>query len=202
VPPITQRLAVLIAVVVVALAGLGYGIYAKASENSALQGDINQLNQDISGLEAIIATKAQKEKSRDAQIEVFKELVAILPQYSEKQEDAILNAITTYGAYARMRFGGIVPKSTAPAGAPAGGPPRPPGPGGGSQDFQQTELTLRFDGTFANFVKFLSLVENHESFLRVDSFALTPKQVSDGPQPEQRDLSIVVRISTFHYVTK
>ena len=40
-PPISQRLAVLIAVVVVALAGLGYGIYAKASENSALHADIS-----------------------------------------------------------------------------------------------------------------------------------------------------------------
>ena len=201
-PPISQRLAVLIAVVVVALAGLGYGIYAKASENSALHADIKQLNDDIAGLDAIIATKAAKEKSRDAQIEVFKELVAILPQYSEKQEDAILNALTTYGAYARMRFGGIVPRSTAPAAAAPGGPPRPPGPGQASTDFQQTELTLRFEGTFAAFVKFLSLVENHESFLRVDSFQLTPKPLSDGPQPEQRDLNLTVRISTFHYVTK
>lgn len=201
-PPITQRLAVVIAVVVVAIAGLGYGIYAKASENSTLQTDINDLNSAITNLEGIIKTRAEKEKSRDAQIEVFKELVAILPQHSDKQEEAIYNSLTTYGAYARLRFQGIVPRQNAPANAPAGGPPRPPGPGAASQDFQQTELTLRFDGTFANFVKFLSLIENHESFLRVDTFQLTPKPIPEGPQPEQRDLSIVVRISTFHYVTK
>lgn len=204
-PPLNPKLAVALAVFVVVLAGIGYGIYAKTEENSAIEAEITRLRDEIKGFDDIIETRAQKEKDRDAQKEVFRGVVSILPQYTERQEDVVLNELTKYATIAKLKPGGFVitlpdlPKSGAPA-----GPPRPPAPGQqAAKDFARTGLTMRWAGTFANFVHFLSLVENHESFLQVDSFTLTPLPVAaEAPQPESRELSITVRVSTFHHVTK
>jgi hypothetical protein len=210
-PPITQKLIAAVAVFVVVIGGLGAGIYAKSGENGEISEDVERLRGEIAGLDAIIATREQKKKHRDAQDEVFKELISVLPQYSERQEERVYEAVTSYGSLAKIRFGGLVPKpvqvmpppGAAPPPTAPGAPPKPPGAGGAPPtDFTQTELTLRFEGTFHNFLRFINMVENHESFLRVDTIQLTPLRPADGPQPEQLEVSIVVRISTFHYVAK
>jgi len=204
-PPMTQKLVAAIGGFLLVVGALGYFIYAKMGENSELQTAIDNLNQEIAGFEEIIKTKEAKEKQRNAQDDVFKELVTILPRYSQDAEGRVLNALTSFAAVAKLDNRGFAPKivkegTTATSAQPVG-QPKPPTQAQ-SSDFAQTELRLRYEGTFFNLLQFLNMVENHTSFLRIDEVNCTPLPLPDGPQPDQRKLNIVVKVSTFHYVSK
>jgi hypothetical protein len=202
-PPVTQKLIAGVAIFLVILGGLGAGIYAKTNENAEIAAEIEKIQAEIQGFDAIIATREEKRKQREAQDDNFKELVAILPQYSERQEERVLESITSYASVAKLKYKGLVPVTvvapTKGAAAPQG-PPRPGQPK--SADFSQTQLTVRFEGTFFNLLKFLDMIEKHDSFLAVESIQLSPMGAKEGPQPEHKELSITVKISTYHYVAK
>lgn len=202
-PPVTQKLIAGIAVFVVLLGGIGAGIYAKTNENAEIQVKIDALNEEIGKLDARIAQREALKKLRAAQDDIFKELVAILPQENERQQERVWETLTAYASVAKLTPIGLVPiVKPVNTGAPAGAPPPPSGQAA-PKDFAQTELRIQYSGTFFNFLKFLNLVENNESFLRVDEIQLSPAPTADtGPQPEHRLLSIIVKISTFHYVSK
>ncbi len=210
-PPVTQKLIAAVAIFVVVIGSLGFAIYKQTGDNADLQQSVDGLRNEIAGLDAIIATREQKKKNRDAQEDVLKSLVSILPPYSERQEERVYEAVTQYASLAKLKFGGIIPRAVVsapvrptgggPPGAPA--PPAPPKPpGAAASDFAQTELALKFDGTFFNFLKFVNMVENHESFLRVDQLSLVPARPTAGPQPENLDVTVTVKISTFQYAPK
>jgi len=201
-PPVTQKLLAAIAGALLLLGGLGYLIYDQMDQNAMIQTEIDGIDAEIQGLDAIIATRDSKKALRDAQDQVFRQLVEILPQYSERQEERIYEAVTQYGSVAKLQFRGVVVGLRPPSGpAPAGGP-QPAGQAA-PKDFAQTELTCRFEGTYYNFLKFLNLVENHESFLRIDEVLLSPTGAQPvDANPDQKELQIRVKISTFAYVSK
>jgi hypothetical protein len=203
-PPVTQKLIAGIAVFVVILGGIGYGIYAKSDENSAVEGQIQKLNDEIAELQKTIDKKEEMKKHRAAQDEIFKELVTVLPAYSERQDERVMETLTAYASVCKLTPKGLVPKVNAPVAAAPGAPPGPGGPQAqGGKDFAQTELRINYEGTFFNFLKFLNMVENNDSFLRVDEILLSPTVLgATEVQPEHRLLQITVKISTFHYVAK
>ena len=72
------------------------------------------------------------------------------------------------------------------------------GKGGG---FREIDVSLRANGTFEQFLRFLNSLERHESFVRVNSFTCTPPgraEVDDEGQ-ETWPLRIALNISTFRY---
>jgi Tfp pilus assembly protein PilO len=200
-PPVTQKLIAAIVGVLLLVGGTGFMIYSQMEENAGIVAEIDGINNEIQGHDAVIATRESKKQLRDAQDQVFKQLVEILPQYSERQEEKIFEAVTQYSSIARLQFKGIIADpgkggTTQPSGGPKPGAATP-------ADFTRTQLTVRLQGTYFNFLKFLNRVENHESFLRVDEVSLSPlAQQSADASPDQKELAITVRISTFAYVTK
>jgi Tfp pilus assembly protein PilO len=195
-----QKLVLAAAAFLVVFGGLCAAIYSKYNEREKTLAVTAQLRQEIAGYDATIAKRDERRKHKEEIEDVFNELVEILPQASPRQEDKILEDLTSFAAQARLTFKGVVlskaqpGQQQQPAGAPAGQQKAM------NSAFQQTELTVRYEGTFANFMRFLNAVENRPSFLRVDDVSLDPIKTADAAEP--RPLGIQVKLSTFHYVVR
>lgn len=194
---LTQKIVLAAACFVVIFGSLVAAIYSKYNEKEATLGQVEQLKQEIRGYQAKIDQKPAKQKLKEDIEDVFTELVDILPQASPRQRDNIFDAVTQYAAIAKIRFKQLIQDTPVTMGGQQ--PPQPQGPAKPFGDaFEQTNLSLRFEGTFTNFMKFLNMVENHRNFLRVDEIALSPIRSDVEP----RILDITVKFSTFHYVVR
>jgi len=201
-PPLTQKLIAAVLIFVAAIGGLGYAVYAKTVENDETQAKIDALEAEISQFQAVIATREEKERQRLALDQILRDLVSILPPYSERQEELVQDALTAYASGAQLKPKRLAPTVVQGPPAPNAAPQPPRPPGAASNDFVRIDLRMGFEGTFFNFLKFLYRVETHDSFLRVDEIQLAPLPYAEGPQPENRELAIVVKVSTYQYVPK
>lgn len=190
---------------VLVFGGLSLQIYNRYDANKKLEKELGGKRAQIDALKSKVRTRDDKEQLLDDIEKVFNEVVEILPLYSPQQDDNIYNALEAYRALHELEFVEIVPIGEKIEGAGAA----PPAPGGRNQprrpapakksefgtQFQRVELAIRYKGTFLNFLRFLSEVERHPSFLRVDEIVLNPSDSGENPA-----LNITLKVSTFHYV--
>ncbi len=204
---LTQKVAILAVVFVVAFGLLVYAIYDKYEAFAETEKEIEQLDDKIVIYNKQIATLQDKTTHKDNIEKVFKDLVEILPQESPRQKDKILDWVNAYCVDSKVIFDGIY--------VPQVGKVEDTGRGGGvpaaaaaaaakkekqfGEAFEQTEITVKLKGTFVNFLKFLNRLETNSSFVRVDEMKLDPLPPDDK---EPRMLAIVVKLSTFHYVIR
>ena len=193
-----QKIVLVVVAFVVVLCVLWAAIFSKWQEREAIAAEVTRLEQEIQRFDAKIATRAERRQHRDAIDDVFNELIEILPRASARQQERVLEALTAYAGESRIVFKGLAQRVE--EGAKPGVPPSGPQPQAAPQrigDFERTEIAARFEGTFENFVRFLSKVENNPSFLKVDEIKLEP---IPGVTTDPRPLAIFVRISTFQYL--
>jgi Tfp pilus assembly protein PilO len=196
---VAQRVALIAAAFLIVLGGVAAAIYSRYNEKQATMGEIQKLREEIAGYEKRIAMKEAKQKQKDDIEDNFAELVEILPQASAQQQDRIYQILTQIAANTRVKPKGLVQK---PPQGPGAAPP-PTQPQGKPQPqfgdaFQRTELAVQFEGTFANFMKFLNMVEAYPQFLKIDEIEMKPVKKEQVPPV----LDIKLTLSTFSYVVR
>lgn len=60
----------------------------------------------------------------------------------------------------------------------------------GSEDLSMMTITASFEGTYANLLKFINLLDRSQRFLIIDQLAATP-------QPSGKTLSVTIKVNTF-----
>jgi Tfp pilus assembly protein PilO len=179
----------LIAIVVfIALAaGAGYlasdtkdQLEAKIHENEALQGEID-------GFKKKIAEGPELKRQLDELNQNFKDYVKILPPAELATEEKLIRIVQSYCEAAQVSLSEIMIN-----------PPRMSG-----SEFEEVSVSFRLSSGFEQVVKFMNLLEQHEPFLKINSFSLNPAgaiKVVDGK--EQIGLGIAIEVTTYKYVPK
>ncbi len=176
-----QRIVVAVIAFIIIFGGLSYAIYTKYDEKTQLEAQITDLKAQIDTFDAKINTRTAKEKVK-ADIEGnFENLVLVLPTASPKQADNVLNALTSYAAQWKME-----PKNISIKQKPSG-----------QQGFERTQLDSKWQGDFANTMRFVNAIENNTSFLMIDELTLDP--VKGDPAGR---MNVSMKVSTFHYASK
>lgn len=195
---------------VIIFGGLAYGVYTRRQQNEKLREEVAGMEAQIAAFTAKTARRKELEDQYDAIERRFADVVDILPFYSPEQRDSVLDHLTSYASLSNLKFRRIVvpeeeaesvrPEMGMPGpGAPALPVPPPQAPEFGQQ-FEPTELSVVYQGTFFNFLKFLSLIEQRKEFLRVDSVVLRPAgRGAGGAEDQSRMLDIEIKLSTFHF---
>jgi len=176
-----QKIVVAALAFLIVFGSLCYEIYDKYDERDRLDQDIKGLDDQISAYDLKIAQKPKLTKIKDDIEDNFTNLVEILPQQNEKQGDRVLDDLTSYAAQAHMD-----PKGVNITYKPAG-------------QFNQTMLNTRWQGTYANTLRFINAMESRGAFLRIDELTLDPVKSTDS---DVKLMSVGLKVSTFHYVVK
>lgn len=174
----------------------GYYVYDKYNELEVVSGENQTLEKQIKDLKEVASDKVLETLQKQLkELEInLKEYVKILPSGDVATDENLIRTVSGYVAQAGV---GLDNYTT--------------GRGGSKPDFEEITVTLRMKGTFENFVTFCNLLERHESFLRVNSFSLTPTgpaslaTATPGSNVMVRDvipLGISVEVSTFRYLPR
>lgn len=197
-----QKIILAAAAFLVVFGGLCAATYSQYNEKEKTLATVNQLQDEIGVYEAKIATRDEKRRHKEAIEDNFGELVEILPQANPRQRDRILDALTSYGSQARVKFVRVIVTEDLKSAPGAPQPPPAPGAKPFGDAFEQTQLAVQYEGTFQNFMKFLNLIEVNSltgNFLRVDEVNLDPGR---GEDVEPKVLNITIKLSTFSYVVR
>ncbi len=198
---VAQKVILIAAAFLIVLGGVGAAIYTTYQEKEQVLAECQLLKDEIAGYDKRIALREGRRKQKENIEDNFAALVEILPQASPQQQDKILGILTQIAAATKVKPRGLV-QETRVAGGTAAAPaaPQPPGrPQSQYGDaFQQTTVRVQFEGTFANFMRFLNQVENYPNFLRIDEIDLRPART----ETEHLVLDIKLALSTFSYVVR
>jgi len=182
----------LIAIVVfIALAaGAGYlasdtkdQLEQKQKENQALQDEID-------GYKKIIAERPGLKQTLEELTQNFKDYVKILPPAELATEEKLIKVVQAYCDAAQVVLSEITistPKNINDKGA----------------EFEEVSVTFRITAGFEQTVKFMNLLEQHEPFLKINSFSLNPAgqlKIIDGK--EVIELGTGIEVTTYKYVPK
>jgi Tfp pilus assembly protein PilO len=181
----TQLILVISVCFLVLFGALAAATYSKYQQNDLDRIELTQLQQELAGYEAKIATRDARLALKAAIDEANKEVIQLLPRFSETQSvDKALEQLNRYRSKARLELGPTVSDEPRPATGELG------------EGVIQTTFTMNLEGTFARAMKFLSSLERSPNLLRVDELKLTPTGRQDEGRPMLR---IFVKISAFHY---
>jgi hypothetical protein len=117
--------------------------------------------------------------------------VKILPSAEVATEERLLKVIASFCDAAQVRLDEVIQKQGKPGG------------GGKTGDFVDVTVSFRIFSDFDAFVRFLNLLERHEQFLKVNSFAVAPSgqpRVVEGK--DVIDLNITIEVTTYKYIPK
>jgi len=177
-----QKIVVAALAFLIVFGSLCYEIYANYDERDRLDTEIKGLDDQIQAYDLKIAQKPKLQKIKDDIEDNFTNLVEVLPQYSAKQGDRVLDDLTSYAAQARMDTKGVNITHKL------------------NGDFEQTLLNTRWQGTYANTLRFINAMESRGQFLRIDELTIDPVKSADADA--QKLMSVGIKVSTFHYVVK
>lgn len=174
-----QKLIISIFVVLLLLAGFGGGIYLKIKERGPLVGEIDRLEKTIRVHEQKIAQiEPLTEKIVALQDEIARYEV-IIPDSEEldKMTDTVEEFRKTSGVeindFRKVTRPLVAREEMGKA-------------------YRRVTYSMKLVGDFFEFVSFINLLENHERFIRVDSFRVLPGRGEDTSLME-----IDLQISTF-----
>ena len=177
-----------IAVFIALAAGAGYlasdtkdQLDAKAKENEGLQGEID-------GFKTKIKEGPELKRQLDELNQNFKDYVKILPPAELATEEKLQKVVQTYCDAAQVSLQQIMIAKDKPE---------------AKGEFAEVSVGFTVKAGFEQTVKFMNLLEQHEPFLKINSFSLNPTgglKVIDGK--EQIDLQVRIEVSTYKYVPK
>lgn len=151
-------------------------------KNEALQTQIDANNK-------VIETGPAKRRQLEELQTNFRDYVKILPTAEVATEEKLLKVIQGYCDTSQVQLLEVIQR------------PGKAGGGGKAGDFQEVGVNFRIGADFDSFVRFLNLLEQHEQFLKVNSFAVNPKgqpRVVEGK--DVIDLNVTIEITTYKYI--
>jgi Tfp pilus assembly protein PilO len=152
----------------------------KQKENQALQDEID-------GYKKKIAEGPELKRQLDELNQNFKDYVKILPPAEIATEEKLIKVVQSYCDSAQVVLKDVTIN--------------PPTAGGG--EFEEVSVLFNVGAGFEQTVKFMNLLEQHEPFLKINTFSLSPNgqlKVIDGK--EQIDMTVNLEVSTYKYVPK
>jgi Tfp pilus assembly protein PilO len=166
---------------------VGVLIYGKLKTNSKIKDEISQFEEKSQRYELKKMKIPRLKKKMEEINKNFKKFVSILPKKKEAREDRIFGIVANYAEQAGLKAQrAVIEKGT-----------EVKKKGKKYKAFNQVSTTLGLEGTFFEFLTFLSLMENHKSFLQVDSFSVTPKK--EAGKRVKDLLGISIKVTTFTY---
>jgi Tfp pilus assembly protein PilO len=194
-----QRTVAIFAVVFVILASVAY-YFGKQTQEQVEQkkSEIAVLNKEIEDLQA----QADQEEALLAELAALKlnfaQYVKILPSPQVATEEKLMETVQLKCERSNFTLVDYVAKP--PRKRAKRGKKR----GASSTGFKEIDVTLKADGTFEQFLRFLNSMERHESFLRVNSFQCQGPRgpETDAEGNETWPLKVTLNVSTFRYEAK
>lgn len=173
-------------------AAIVYDCTTKQEEIDVVTAANTSLENEIQGYEQEIAKGPGLKRKLDELQTNFRDYVKILPSAEVATEERLLKVVQAYCDAAQIRLEEVL-TSTGKGG------------GGGAKlgEFKDVGVSFRIQADFDSFIRFLNLLERHEQFIKVNSFAVTPsRQVRIVENKEVIDLGVSIQITTCTYVPK
>lgn len=170
-----QKVALLAGACFVFCAGMGFLVYSKLSERSAVLADLGSCEQEQGALGEKIAMIPNLLQQRARLIESTDRYAEILPAEEHVQHDAFVRVMDEY-----RRNTDLLIKS-----AEYLSPEKPAGDKveGVVKNFVRHRYKFRLEGSVGDLLQFMSRIENHKRFLKIDAVNLKPLG-SRGDFPE------------------
>lgn len=170
-----QRVALLAGAGLLFCAGMGFLMYSKLGERSAVLGELDSRAGEESLLRGKIATIPNLLEQRTSLIESTDRYAEILPAEEHVQHDAFVRVMDEYRRNTELLIKSAEYLSAAKsAGEEAEGKVK---------NFVRHRYRFRIVGSVADLLQFMSRIENHKRFLKIDAVSLKPLG-SRGDFPE------------------
>jgi len=174
-----QKLILSVVVVLVLLVGFGGGIYLKLKERAPLVAEMDRLEASIRLYDQKIAQIGTLTEKIAALQEEVARYEVIMPDSEEldKMADTVDEFRKKSGVEIkdfRKVISPVVAREQA------------------GKAYEQVTYNMKLTGDFFQFVTFINLLENHERFIRVDSFRVSPSRAEDTSL-----MDVDLQISTF-----
>lgn len=177
-------------VFIVLAAGAGYLASNTKDDLDKMIADNANIQSEIDGFKTRIAEGPELKRQLDELNQNFKDYVKILPPVELATEEKLIKVVQSYCDAAQVLLQEVVIN-------------KPKTSGVGGAEFEEVSVTFRIQSGFDQTVKFMNLLEQHEPFLKINTFSLNPSgtpRIVDGK--EQIDLGIAIEVSTYKYVPK
>lgn len=165
--------------IVIVIGGLTYFSYSTYSD---LDAQILELEGRTSQLPRLTKEKKQLEAKILSAKSVVKLATKILPDSSNTDRGRFFKLMNRFMQVADIQ---VMRTSMPPAAT--------------FRNFTRYEYLLTIRGSMLKFIMFLSLLEKHEWFIKVDKFTISPGQYDTFPVQEDREKEITLTLSTFTY---
>jgi Tfp pilus assembly protein PilO len=160
------------------------------------QDKLEVVNKEIADLEEQIRQNKQYiEKAPKLQAQLnelnanFRDYVKILPSAEIATTERLFRTAQAYADAAQITIQDLSERS---AGGKKGG--------GRLGEFEEVSVSFRIEADFETFVRFINLLERHEQFMKVNSFAVSPGQTRTVDGKETIDLGVSIEVSTYKYI--
>jgi Tfp pilus assembly protein PilO len=180
------------ALIFAVLAGFAFYFVNETAEK------VEAKRKEIEGVQKQIAALQKEADQEAALIEEleslrvnFKEFVKILPAAEVATEERLMTMVQEKCERTQFTLDSYLAK-----GGKKGKKKKGKGAG-----FHEISVSLKAEGTYEQFLRFLNSLERHESFVRVNSFSCNPpsKPEVDEEGKETWPLDIQLKVSTFRY---
>jgi hypothetical protein len=153
-------------------------------EVDAVSAANHSLDDEVAGLQREIAQGPELAARLDACNASFKDYVKILPSPEVATEEKLLRTVSVYCDLAQIRMSEVLCGAAQQRTAAHGG------------DFQEVGVSFRIASDYDAFVRFLNLLERHESFIKVNAFSVTPAA------QRSLELDASIELTTYTYLPK
>lgn len=170
-----QKVALLAGAVFLFCAGMGFLVYSKLDERAAVLGDLDSCAAEESLLRVKIETIPNLLEQRSSLIESTDRYAEILPAEEHVQHDAFVRVMDEYRRNTELLIKSAEYLSP--------GRPTDDKAEGKVENFVRHRYRFRIVGSVADLLQFMSRIENHKRFLKIDAVSLKPLG-SRGDFPE------------------
>jgi len=175
---------VVVALIIVVLGVLSFFKWREcrrvADQTKVVEGEVKSMRKQVE------EKKRLKQKIREA-MRAVAELTKILPNRAEIEVANFLKLLQKFQDESKVELETLSPLQ------------RVGGEGATERGYRQYKYDIKLSGTYAQFVKFLHLLETHKRYFKVDSFDLQAPSYEKLKPDESPKLSIKMRVSTYTY---
>ncbi|MBI4576455.1 MAG: hypothetical protein HY722_09360 [Planctomycetes bacterium] len=176
--------------------------YVPHARAGTLAADVDRLGEDAALYRRRKEERPLLEQKRDAVEAVVRQYVRILPDERASSEEEVLRLLQAFLDEA-SRVGPGTSHLELQSFAADKTQASPADPSDMGTAFRRYGYTVQLRGTFFQFLTFVSLLENHERFFRVNGFHVTPGESMDDPGSMagagEGAQAFEVRFSTYTY---
>ena len=170
-----QKVALLAGVGLLFCVGMGFLVYSKLDERAGVQAELDSCAAEESLLQGKISTIPGLLQQRSSLIESTDRYAEILPAEEHVQHDAFVRVMDEYRRNTELLIKSAEYLSPARSSAEEDGAK--------VKNFVRHRYRFRIVGSVAELLQFMSRIENHKRFLKIDAVSLKPLG-SRGDFPE------------------